>query len=92
MVMADIFYVQTLFPTCFGSDPRLFEKHHEIFRSKFSPKRTSQWRHKFAQHTPKNALVSSEAEDVFADSLAHSFRELWPITTLRHDRALCCEP
>jgi len=41
---------------------------------------------------PKNALVSSEAEDVFADFLAHSFRELWPITTLRHDRALCCEP
>ena len=42
---------------------------------------TSQWHHRYAQHTSKDALLSSGSEDVFTDSLAHSGRELWPIIT-----------
>ena len=77
-VIADLFHLETLFPTRLVFAPRLFEKKYEFFGN-VKNANTSQWRHNYAQHFPKNALLSSESDDAFSDSLAQPGRKLWPI-------------
>jgi len=76
-VVADIF-CRNLFPTCSVSAPALWMKPLNFlakWKTDFLPK----WRHTNVQLISKDAMLLSETDDMFTDSLAQSGRELWPI-------------
>jgi len=67
----DIFYVERLFPTCLVWALWLFEWTQLVMLTRkafFSRKTTSQWCHRCAQPTWKDAVLSPGSDDAFTDS------------------------
>jgi len=62
-------------------------------KSGFSPETTSQWCHRWARPTSKDAARSHGSTDAFTDSLAQYFQKLWPmITSYAKILARLCTP
>jgi len=73
-IFTNIFYAESFFPTCLVWVLWLFEWTHLVFldyaKNGFSPKTTSQWRHRCAPPTSTNEVLSPGFNDAFTDSLS----------------------
>jgi len=79
-VFTNIFYVESLFPTCLVWAVWLFEWTQLVFldyaKNISSPKTTSQWRQRWARPVSKCAVRSYGSNGTISDSLAQSLQKL----------------